>query len=66
MLVESGIGAFSVFQRAYLLRFLDRGGIIMRNAELQRKLCVLQIMIFYISIDKLYSIFEGGLLCLKN
>ncbi len=38
----------------------------MQNAELQRKLCVSQVMIFYISIDKLYSIFEGGLLCLKN
>jgi hypothetical protein len=48
MLVESGICAFFVFQRAYFLQFLERGGIIMQNTELQRKLCVSKVMIFYI------------------
>jgi hypothetical protein len=66
MPVESGTCAFFSFQRAYFLQFLDRGGIIMQNAELQRKLCVSEVMIFYISIGKLYSIFEGGLLCIRN
>jgi hypothetical protein len=54
MLVESGICAFFVLQRAYFLQFLDRGGIIMQNTELQRKLCVSKVMIFYISIYNLY------------
>ena len=76
MLVESGICAFFIFQRAYFLQFLDRGGIIMQNTELQRKLCVSKVMIFYISNNNLYLFFEsrpsktgrgeGGLLCAKN
>jgi hypothetical protein len=61
---QSGICGFEFIQRVQSLWFFNKGGVIMQDTELQRKYRVSRF--FYISIDKPYLIFEGGLLCLEK